>query len=360
MKILIIGPFPEPIHGMSLANMLVYDGLLKNNKLKIHKHNTVIKKTLKEKSLQGKFDITYLLGSTYDNIKLLLKICFLRYDILYITPGQSVLGFLRFFPIILISKLLRTRTIQHIHGSQLRNNIDKKTGLIRNLCKINIYLTNKFIILSKTILKDYSSLIPPSKMEICCNGVKIQEDTSNYNNKDINVLYLSNLMQEKGIVDLLKAIECIDSDTIKFHFAGLIEPSIMKLCNDFFSKKSINCKYYGQVSGKKKDTLFRLADIFILPSYDEGVPLSILEAYSYSCAVITTPVGGIPDIFQNNINGIYSIPGDVKSIIHALNKVISNIDFYKTTNRDICKNNFSSEKFVSRIEKIILETNRVR
>lgn len=359
MKVLIVGPFPDPIHGMSLANLSLYQGLLKNN-INVYFHDTVNCRKLKDKNKQGKLELSTLYYSFLNNFKLMCKIFKHRYDIVLITPGQSVLGFLRFLPIVLFCKLLGTKIIQHIHGSRLRKNIEKSHHIFKFLCNKNIKLTSKFIILSETILNDYSSLIDKEKMVVCYNGVPIPSAlTHTSNDKKINVLFLSNLMIEKGILDLFQAIRNFSAYNVNFQFAGIIESSIKNECDIFFNQNTKNCKYFGQVSGDMKESLFRNADIFILPSYDEGVPLSILEAYSYSCAVITTPVGGVPDIFKENINGIYARPRDYQSLINALIAIYPDIEKYKKQNRIFCKKKFSIDSFVMSVEKVLLETYHV-
>ena len=60
------------------------------------------------------------------------------------------------------------------------------------------------------------------------------------------------------------------------------------------------------------------SDVFILPSYSEGMPVSILEAMSYAMPIITTDVGGIPEIVNHNVNGIVIKPGDKRALLSAV------------------------------------------
>lgn len=98
-----------------------------------------------------------------------------------------------------------------------------------------------------------------------------------------------------------------------------------------------NIFYYGVVSGEKKRELLWDAHIFCLPTYYkfEAQPLAILEAYASGCVVLTTPQGGIKDIFINEKNGLYINDGvdDLKVLREMLksrlNTMILNIDRYK-------------------------------
>lgn len=78
-----------------------------------------------------------------------------------------------------------------------------------------------------------------------------------------------------------------------------------------------DCVHFnGFVSGEKKTGLLRRTDVFVLPSYNEGLPISILEAMSYGCAILSTPVGGIPEIVRDN--GILVEPGNIQGIADTI------------------------------------------
>ena len=83
------------------------------------------------------------------------------------------------------------------------------------------------------------------------------------------------------------------------------------------SQELADCVHFnGFVSGDRKKELLNRAEVFVLPSYHEGLPVSILEAMSYGCAIISTPVGGIPEVVREN--GILVRPGDVEGIAAAI------------------------------------------
>ena len=78
-----------------------------------------------------------------------------------------------------------------------------------------------------------------------------------------------------------------------------------------------DCVHFnGFVSGDLKKELLSRSDVFVLPSYNEGLPISILEAMSYGCAIISTPVGGIPEVVKDN--GVLVQPGDIEGIAAAV------------------------------------------
>ena len=85
-------------------------------------------------------------------------------------------------------------------------------------------------------------------------------------------------------------------------------------------------EYLGWVSGSKKDAELATADIFVLPSYKEGMPVSVLEAMAFGAAVITTPVGGVPDMMTPDVHGLWVQPGDVVGLAQALERLANSAD----------------------------------
>ena len=82
--------------------------------------------------------------------------------------------------------------------------------------------------------------------------------------------------------------------------------------------------YLGWVSGAEKIDVFNIADIFVLPSYNEGLPISILEAMSYGLPILSTTVGGIPEIVENGVNGFLVEPGDKNALLEFLEVLVLN------------------------------------
>ena len=80
--------------------------------------------------------------------------------------------------------------------------------------------------------------------------------------------------------------------------------------------------YIGWVSGREKAELLSQCDVYLQPTYAEGQPISILEALSYGKPILTTPVGGIPDIVKNRYNGILFTPGNKRELAEAINNFL--------------------------------------
>lgn len=106
--------------------------------------------------------------------------------------------------------------------------------------------------------------------------------------------------KRKGIYDLLDVLSEHREEflnKLEFLFGG---DGDVEQVQAIIKEQNLNniAKYQGWVSGIKKERLLNQADAYILPSYNEGLPISVLEAMSYSLPIISTTVGGIPEILK--------------------------------------------------------------
>lgn len=363
-KILMIGPFPGSLNGQTIANQTAFEGL--SAMYNVERINTLKENTFTDKSKQGKFIFSKffrILKELLNEIKIIFKG---NYDVVYMTSGQSFLGFMRFTPYMLTCIIKGIPYYNHIHGGYFRRMYDSQSRFKQKLLNFFIKKSTGMIVLGNSLRTMFKGILEEDKIYVCENGVQddvvatedeIKEKIERYK-KDTKkrVIYLSNLMVEKGILDLLKASEKFSDDEIEFNLAGAIEPSIKNIVEDYLKKYPNKIKYHGIVRGEEKKKLLLENYIFILPTYysNEGQPISILEAYATGCAVITDEsVGGIRDIFQNGVNGV-----DIKNRdIEDMTDKIRNIEErkYFEYNYEILKKKYIKNEFIKRIDKTIGE-----
>lgn len=137
------------------------------------------------------------------------------------------------------------------------------------------------------------------------------------------VLFLGNLSERKGVSDLLQALALPGLDTARLEvtIAGggdveTYEGKARALGIDGF------VRFAGWSDQQQAARLMARADVLVLPSYDEGLPLVILEALANGVAVVCTPVGEIPSVLEDGVNACFVQPGDVAGIAAALQRVL--------------------------------------
>ena len=140
--------------------------------------------------------------------------------------------------------------------------------------------------------------------------------------KQLSLLYLGRIEKNKGIDYILEAAKQLKADGVSFklHFAGK-EETQDEYIPQFKSELGESFIYHGVVFGKVKSDLLKQCDVFLLPSFYEGLPMSLLETMSFGMVPVVTSVGSIPTVVSDNVNGLYvgvKNTDDIVSSIHHL------------------------------------------
>ena len=172
----------------------------------------------------------------------------------------------------------------------------------------------------------------------------------------IKFLFLGYINENKGIwllLDVVNSLREYLSGKAVFILGGNGEISALK--NTIHQKKLEQLvDYVGWVDNDLKDFCLRDADVFILPSYIEALPIALLEAMSYGLPIITTKVGSIPEIIKNDKNGILIEPGNKSELEKAILFSVKNLDkmmIFGQTNYELAKE-FNPEVITSKLLSI--------
>lgn len=354
-RVLIIGPFPDPITGVTLANKVVKEALDESPYFKSDFINTSFTE-FDEKP--GTFSLKKLFFYLIINVKI-YKV-FVN-DVIYITPGQTFYGVLKYANFILASHLFKKRLVIHIHGNHLNNEYKLLRGFKKKIFHYLLSKANKGIVLSESLKDNMLPFIKSIDIYVLFNFAEdyLTSEDEKICVDELRILFLSNLMEEKGIIDLLDALKIIED--LKINYKAKIAGNIDK--NNLSRIKSKleplkNTKYIGVVSGNNKKDLLDWANIFILPTYYkmEGQPISIIEAMATKNVIISTKHAGIPDIIKDGVNGYFV---DVKSPIGISERLLyldnnkKEFERIGLCNKNYFKDNFTILKFKSSIIKIL-------
>lgn len=353
-NILIIGPLPEPITGVSLANKVVLESLEGNSRFDVKYINTSYYKF--DENL-GEFSFSKLLFSLFLNFQF-IKI--FKNKIVYLTPGQTFFGVLKYSIFILVSYVLRKELIIHIHGNYLAKEYSSLKGVKKRIFHFLISRSSKGIVLSKSLKKNLTPFINEDKIYILPNFAEnYLLNTTQKNYCDLRIVFLSNLMKEKGILVLLKTLKNLEQKGIlyKAKIAGNIDSKnkeeIVLLINELR-----HTEYLGIVSGKQKRDLLSWSNTFVLPTFYkmEGQPISIIEAMATGNVIITTQHAGIPDIIEDKKHGFFVEKNSVISLeekLIYLSDATETIKEISNINRDYFQENFTVQQFKDTFIKIL-------
>jgi glycosyltransferase involved in cell wall biosynthesis len=354
MKILIIGPMPDPINGCSYANYI----LSKNLNFRGYNYDTINTSTKFISSKQGS---SFSLKKGFNFLRIyafIYKIFSATY--VYFTPGQTFYGIIKYSPFILVCIFFRKPYVIHVHGNYLGTQFKELKGLKKYIFKYLISNASVGIVLSESLRSNFNELLMPSKVFVVENFVEngIYSCIENYvKRKDKpRIVYLSNLMKEKGILELLDALIILKNRGIDFEavIAGSTEVDIEEEVNQKLFLLEKNVKYLGSVSGDKKYEVLKESNIFILATYYkmEGQPISILEALATGNIIVTTSHSGIPDVVSIN-NGFFVAPRSVFSIADCIEEITKNlavnVEMFSRANIAYARNHFTETAFTDKI-----------
>lgn len=218
-----------------------------------------------------------------------------------------------------IAKIMKRRIVLHVHGGNFREYYDSDKSAIKPVldeCDCIIALSENWRAFFSSITDGPDVVVvpnpvePPSLMDVETDG-------------KIHMLYLGLLTEAKGIYDLLDVINEGKNEykgKLLFHVGGNGEVEQLQ-------RKIRECgledvvAYEGWLDGERKSRLMNKCSIYVLPSYHEGLPVSILEAMSYGEYIVSTEVGGIPEVVGKDV-GLLIKPGERKSLKNALDSIV--------------------------------------
>lgn len=286
-----------------------------------------------------KFIPTHIEGNSFKKsfffsmsiIRLCYQLFFRDIDIVHMHMSERG-SFNRKYMVFKISKYLNKKVITHMHGAEFKEFFQSSNR--KKQCKIRDLLkkSDKVITLGQNWDNIIKEIEPCTNTLILRNAIKIPKNRNKLNQKKMNVLFLGVLIQRKGIIDLIEASKEIinkldfQGKQIKFLIAG--DGELRQFAEKLVIDLGIE-NYYeflGWVNNEEKQELLKNTDIFILPSYNEGLPMSILEAISYGIPVIATNVGSINEAVFHNENGLLIEPGNIEQLSNSVLSIISDFD----------------------------------
>lgn len=319
MKIMEIGPSPTKSKG---GMATVIEGILTDKSL--NSKNSI---SLHESYCDGNI-IHRLLFSLISFIKFTL--IYNKFDVFHIHMASYGSTFRKGYYIRFLNKRGK-RIILHVHGAEyivfFKSLSDKNKNIVKNIWNC----CDSVIVLSETWKNQFKKIFNHNNIIVINNGI----DSEQYKDGKCDLieqknyfLFLGRLGKRKGSYDIVNAVEEIVAvyPNILVYMAGDGEIDEIKR---LVLKKNLekNIKIVGWINFNKKIELLKKTATILLPSYNEGLPMTILEGMAAGKVIISTNVGGIPELVEQEKNGVIIEPGDIEALCKAICKVIDNKEF---------------------------------
>ena len=326
-NILFMLHLPPPVHGSSLVGEFVKESNLINGSYEGRYINLMLSRQVHE---SGKTNLKKLFRFSLIWFHLLGKLIHRKPNLCYYALTTTGSGFRKDVLLISLLRLFRVKTVYHIHNKGV---ITAKKKKINDLLYSFVFKNCNVIILSQHLYYDIETYVPISKVYICPNGIKDFQPKTSFltlpDHSSFRILFLSNLIEEKGVYVLIDACSILNKKGYKFQcdFVGGEGDVIAKQLIDYVKEKDLthHVKYLGKRYGKLKDMAFEQADVFVLPSRYDCFPLVVLEAMQHSLPVITAREAGMQDMIDDGNNGFLIYPfNDAKALAEKIEYFIIN------------------------------------
>ncbi len=329
MKLLIVAPFDSKGRykgGISsIVNTLYDSGELQKKNVIITKFDTC--RIARENITEGRFNYINIRNSLEVFRELPKTINADNPDTMYFHTSVG-LAFLKDCLIILYIKRLfpLIKIVLHIHFADYDKIMPRKIFTRKIIVSILRKNVDNIIFLSEKTREEFiENGIEKQKTTVVYNFSTLHYKESVLKNKTgiIKFLFVGSLTNRKGIYDIISALKRVHGD-YEFHICGDFVKKGMKQEFDLSINEIKNrIFFHGFVTGTEKERIFANSDVLVLPSYGEGLPVVILEAYSAGCAVVSTYVGAIPEIVNENSGSVLE-PGNIDGLCTILQKYVSN------------------------------------
>jgi glycosyltransferase involved in cell wall biosynthesis len=352
MKIIITSPSLDTnknVSGISSVTKFI----IKNNESHKYVHFEIGKKDDDKRNLYSILRI----AKTY--LKWIYLMAFSRDILIHFNIPIEKFALIRDTPLILISRLFKKRMILHIHGGEFSMN-KKLPFWIKYILKFNFYGETPKIVLSPFDKDFLEEKLSCTKIFVLPNCADLS-DACNFNrtlskNKIPILLFMGRISFNKGIEFIFHALESLKKQNYNFKFImagkGPEEKLYVKRFSDLLGE---DFTFEGVVSGIKKTELLKNSNIFLLPSFFEGLPMALIESMSFGLVPITTNVGSIKYLIKNDLNGIIVNKYSSEEITSAIIKISDDKEYAQKLSknaRDYIFTNYDSKKYISRLNEI--------
>lgn len=255
-------------------------------------------------------------------IKVIYFCCVKNVKIVHIHTA-SYNAFFRDSIYVLIAKFLRRKIVLHLHGGKFEQFYNKNSKYCSYICHkadCVVGVSHYFkAIFDKYKLNDNIKVVYNSADAPLCTISKMTRTP-------LNILFLGNIVENKGIFDIL---DCF----VKYrsYFEGRVflriggsgqEDRLKSIIQDHELSNIV--EYLGWVDLEKKHALLAETDIYLQPSYFESLGIAIIEAMSYNIPIVASNTGGIPELVTNQENGILISSGAIDDMYNAIKELIEN------------------------------------
>lgn len=355
-KILFVLQLPPPVHGASVVNKFIVESSLIREQFDV---SVLPLKFVSSIDEIGQFSVKKILLVIPFLARLIWKLLAFRPHLVYYTIAPKGGAFYRDAFFVFFIKLFRRKIAFHLHSRGIQQAMSQ-SGLKRRIYRF-VYRNSYVICLAEMLAGEFEGL-GYRKIFFLPNGIPSRPHEENRENQvSLNILFLSNLLTAKGIYIFVDAVGRLadQGHVFEAYMVGMDgDVTRLELERAIASKNLSHLLFVtGPKYGEEKNQMLDTSSIFVMPSFDEAFPLTILEAMEAGMAIVASSVGAIPAIIIDGISGYLCSIGDIEKFTIRIGELLQKselrIQMGKAA-RSSYEKEFTLEVFEKSLGKIIL------
>ena len=354
IRVLMLGPGDGVGGGISALVETITPAL--GQQVELRYLPTVRQRPLKE---SGKISLQNMALAVSQFARFLRALYRFQPHIIHLHTSQGIAWFKDTF-FVFLAKLYGCRIVLHMHGGNFDKLYNRNPRILQTYTRKVMNLTDAIIAVSGEWRSRLAQIVPADHIFAFQNCIAINAICPNLawrSGNMVTALFLGRVGTHKGVFDLLEAMGRLQakSPPLQAWIAGGEERQGDQL-KAMIRREELQlrdkCQLLGNVAGAKKAELLSKASFFVLPSYDEGLPMAVLEAMAAGLAVISTPVGGIPEVVKDGYNGFLVRPGDVEALAEKIAVLASDphlCEVMGKRSREIAERDLDAKPYIERL-----------
>ena len=317
-RVLFVMHMPPPVHGASVMGAQIRDSRMMADAFEGRYLNLSASASLEEIG-KGRLKKLWFVVRLLRQVRRELRGW--KPDLVYLTPTSTLPALFKDYAVVRLVQRYGCKYVLHFHnkGVAARSGQALDDRVYRQL-----FDGAEVILLSGNLRSDVEQYVPAERIAICPNGLDLPEGKDRYSSAgELQILFLSNLLPDKGFEDLLDACVLLREKGVSFRCRFVGAPSAAVSAEAFLRKVEARnlgdaVVYEGPKYGADKQSILREADVLVHPTREDCFPLVVLEAMAAGLPVISTREGGIPDEVEDGHTGFLCEKGNPVQLSEAI------------------------------------------